>query len=281
MKELVRFSAAVAALVAGSATSFAQTVPDGYNLDTLDLSYAELVNGIPVSSSFTDSTTGPISVSKTLTGVTGSLDVVNTPVPGIHLSTVFNTSATAGARATVDEFTRYYFTIVGPGSTASVLINATGGVGFNSVNPLDNTSIQASFTLHGNQAPFVISDSLYMASGGGIISDAQGHFALHPFDQFSIANSFTLSTNVVYEVTLSANISAILGGAGPESEYAFVDPSFAISDPGYRIVLSDGFGNGIAGAVPEMSTWGMMILGFAGVGVAACRRKSRPRPIAA
>jgi hypothetical protein len=32
----------------------------------------------------------------------------------------------------------------------------------------------------------------------------------------------------------------------------------------------------IAGAVPEASTWAMMILGFAGVGFMAYRRKSKP-----
>ena len=34
-------------------------------------------------------------------------------------------------------------------------------------------------------------------------------------------------------------------------------------------------------AVPEPSTWAMMILGFAGIGFVACRRKSKPALIAA
>jgi PEP-CTERM motif len=49
---------------------------------------------------------------------------------------------------------------------------------------------------------------------------------------------------------------------------------FSISDPLYTITLSDGFGNGIAGGVPEPSTWAMMLLGFGGVGFMAYRRKS-------
>jgi hypothetical protein len=37
----------------------------------------------------------------------------------------------------------------------------------------------------------------------------------------------------------------------------------------------------VAGAVPEPSTWAMMILGFAGIGFMAYRRKSRPTFVAA
>jgi len=41
------------------------------------------------------------------------------------------------------------------------------------------------------------------------------------------------------------------------------------------------FNEPLAGAVPEPSTWAMMILGFAGVGVMAYRRKSKPALMAA
>jgi hypothetical protein len=39
-------------------------------------------------------------------------------------------------------------------------------------------------------------------------------------------------------------------------------------------VFIDNFTGGVAGAVPEPSTWAMMLLGFAGLGVMAYRRKS-------
>jgi hypothetical protein len=39
--------------------------------------------------------------------------------------------------------------------------------------------------------------------------------------------------------------------------------------------------DGFAGAVPEPSTWAMMVLGFAGVGFMAYRRKSKPALMAA
>jgi PEP-CTERM motif len=56
---------------------------------------------------------------------------------------------------------------------------------------------------------------------------------------------------------------------------ATVDPTFTI-DPSfserYNLVFSEGIQNGI-GAVPEPSTWTLLILGFAGVGFMAYRRR--------
>jgi hypothetical protein len=40
--------------------------------------------------------------------------------------------------------------------------------------------------------------------------------------------------------------------------------------------LSDGFGNGVIGAVPEFSTLAMMVLGYARVGFMAYRGKPKP-----
>jgi hypothetical protein len=47
-----------------------------------------------------------------------------------------------------------------------------------------------------------------------------------------------------------------------------------------KIAYLDNFSFG-ASAVPEPSTWAMMILGFAGIGFMAYRRKSKPALMAA
>ena len=61
-------------------------------------------------------------------------------------------------------------------------------------------------------------------------------------------------------------------------------------DNGLKIFGPDGYNGGIdnidftvsaVSAVPEPSTWAMMILGFAGVGFLAYRRKSKAAPLAA
>jgi hypothetical protein len=51
-------------------------------------------------------------------------------------------------------------------------------------------------------------------------------------------------------------------------------PYFFSLDPGQNGV--NGFLGGPTGAVPEPSTWAMMLIGFAGIGFMAYRRKSKP-----
>jgi hypothetical protein len=58
----------------------------------------------------------------------------------------------------------------------------------------------------------------------------------------------------------------------------FIDPAWLALNPGYSIVVDSAVGNGlVGGAVPEPSTWGMMLVGFAGIGFASYRRTRKPR----
>jgi hypothetical protein len=69
----------------------------------------------------------------------------------------------------------------------------------------------------------------------------------------------------------------------------YIDHSHAYladSAGAFSVLLPDGTKTGLdfnfgVGGVPEPSTWAMMILGFAGVGFMAYRRKSEPALIAA
>jgi hypothetical protein len=86
---------------------------------------------------------------------------------------------------------------------------------------------------------------------------------------------------------MEAIASSNASGCGPncittQTTTATVDPYFSI-DPAftdYSLAFSPGVGNSI-GAVPEPSTYAMLILGFAGVGFMAYRRKSQPALMAA
>jgi hypothetical protein len=55
--------------------------------------------------------------------------------------------------------------------------------------------------------------------------------------------------------------------------YAYLDPTFEI-DPSwayakdFQLEISPGYSAGGGGAVPEPSTWALMLLGFAGLGFA-------------
>jgi hypothetical protein len=65
------------------------------------------------------------------------------------------------------------------------------------------------------------------------------------------------------------------------SPYAWWDLTSVNDDDTYNVTFQIlGNVSGVS-AVPEPSTWAMMILGFAGVGFMAYRRKSKPALMAA
>jgi hypothetical protein len=84
------------------------------------------------------------------------------------------------------------------------------------------------------------------------------------------------------------NIYAITGQFNPNDGYSAAQD--ASGQNGFIGLLGDNSGNllpivtglgnpggeAFLGAVPELSTWAMMILGFAGVGFMAYRRKAKP-----
>jgi hypothetical protein len=88
-----------------------------------------------------------------------------------------------------------------------------------------------------------------------------------------------------YTVSMSAFSQAVCDGGltncysdQAEGTAAFVDPTFTL-DPSvlnpnqYTVLFSP---NILLAAVPEPSTWAMLLLGFAGIGFMAYRRKSKP-----
>jgi len=92
--------------------------------------------------------------------------------------------------------------------------------------------------------------------------------ASHPnffvsFGTFGPGNVFTGSTATT---GLQGVIALDDAGAGPDKDYDDLVLKFVVSERGSA--------NGPA--APEPATWAMMILGFAGVGLMAYRRKSRP-----
>ncbi len=89
-------------------------------------------------------------------------------------------------------------------------------------------------------------------------------------------------TGFIFDSTLSpAQLVAPFAGSGlgsrdPTSTY-FVYIAAPLADPGFQGVAQPF----TVAAVPEPSTWVMLILGFVGLGFMACRRKSKPAMMAA
>ena len=101
------------------------------------------------------------------------------------------------------------------------------------------------------------------------------------------------STGDIFDFTASSLHFTVTNGATNFAQYV----QFITDTPGEKIISASftnpnstgsfeaanfsGIGNQAVGAVPEPSTWAMMILGFAGVGFVAYRRKSKPALVAA
>ncbi len=81
----------------------------------------------------------------------------------------------------------------------------------------------------------------------------------------------TIQVGKDYEVLMSvlANADPILGGSS--STFAFVDPVTTLQGPDaykYLIIYSPGLLEGVSTAVPEPSTWTILLLGVGGMGAA-------------
>jgi len=88
---------------------------------------------------------------------------------------------------------------------------------------------------------------------------------------------FNIHSNTPYTITMSVGVFVEASSAAS----ARVDPFISALSPDDRLVFSDAIENTLVTDVPEPSTWAMMILGFAGVGFMAYRRKSKPALMAA
>ncbi len=102
---------------------------------------------------------------------------------------------------------------------------------------------------------------------------------LSSFNWSTNDQDYTFQTNTRYDIVLTTEVVSSAHRSGTASLSAFVDPTFTIDAPDpdlFQIVFSEDITNSpdVTNAVPEPSTWAMMLLGFAGVGFMAYRRKS-------
>lgn len=181
-----------------------------------------------------------------------SVQSTATPLPAMTATATANAIA-SHAFGNLD----YWFAISGPVSdqTASVNVSANWSL-FSS----SGATMQSTDFMRVNGATIVNASSF-----GG---DNNG--------------AFTTSTAVSglfynHDYLIEMNVTALVHPVGTATAfldpYLFLDPSLVAQ--GYSIVTSDGIGNSLTvNAVPESSTWAMMILGFFGLGFMAYRRKN-------
>jgi hypothetical protein len=169
----------------------------------------------------------------------------------------------------------YYIRIDGPAATNVPLI-------VNSQAALSSTNL-----IYGSGSSFLISVDYQTiayvgASYSGLTVLGGSGSITGPAGDLSIAQTLLEQTNT--DILVHMYVVADIQGNTVESTGAFLDPTFFV-DPTfaqaneYSIETSVGIGN--ISPVPEVSTWAMMMLGFAGVGFMAYCRKSKPAVMAA
>jgi PEP-CTERM motif len=278
-KFLVLAVALTVAVLAGSSMSKAQT-------QTIILPNATVFGAIAVAGDagfgvmqVKQSDTTQISFSSALAFVDASVQVNTNPSPGLSL--LAGARASTGGTAIVNiglVAMSYSMLIVGPPGTVPITIVGKGGQaaipGSSGPGALTAVTLYSRIYVDGAEAQSSIHyDPLSSNPDKGA-----------SFYTGKIWSDLLLETNTIYPVTLYAYID-------PFTEYDsgsiiftdYVDPQFIIGgdDPSdYSLVFSPGIGNGpIGGAVPEPSTWAMLLIGFAGLGFAGLRRRAKTRTV--
>jgi len=94
--------------------------------------------------------------------------------------------------------------------------------------------------------------------------------------------SFTVADGTAYNLYEDDGLYTPGPPYGCQAVYCLLGPGDPVTGgAGDPFVALDNFTVSVETAVPEPSTWAMMILGFAGVGFLAYRRKSKPALMAA
>jgi len=187
-------------------------------------------------------------------GTTNNLITLNTTVGNFHVNGTMSTS-TSGAHNTLDLSTFEIRNISGGTDTLSILVGQTDFQG-----PVTSITESGSITFHGNAGIGPSTLAFYAANG-----NTQPTLAAPGTLLFTASSTPTL----VVDSFTGTNISA------------FADPNLFSMAMLANITLQsnayvDGFAMGMdsqTSAVPEPSTWAMMLLGFAGIGSMALRRK--------
>jgi hypothetical protein len=201
--------------------------------------------------------------------ITAQIQATTSPAPTISAFVSNGVAGLTNYTSAVNNLD-YYIRIVGPdASNVPLIVNSRGS--FSSTNLVYGSSSSLLLSVGYQTIAYVgaSTSGLTILGGSGSISG--------PASDLSITQTLSAQSNT--DIFVHMYVVASIQGNTVESTGAFLDPIFFI-DPTFagadQYSIETSFGIGNVSAVPEPSTWAMMILGFAGVGFMACRRKSKP-----
>jgi len=214
---------------------------------------------------------GGAGVATVSTSVTPALTVKST-VTALGTQPFFG-NATAPymeTRATLN----YSIAIVGPGG-GNVALNVSGNGAVSTPNNQNaSAGVFLGLGLTGaigvNYTPVVglnVQNNVVLQDGSQFTDYISG-----PISGFSYSHTFSAPVNSIINVSMSV-LADDNGAPLLASSYAYLDPFFSVADDRYSILTSPGILN-VTSAVPEPSTWAMMMLGFCGLGVWSRRRRN-------
>jgi hypothetical protein len=215
-----------------------------------------------------------------------SVTIETTPSPRLSITATTDAfgPGQASSVASVNPIAiTYSMEILGPTGYVPIQVHAGGGeqvLSMTKDNIYSTTTVTSGFEIYTSnpQSPLVED-----ANSLTVTNNPQSSAPLPSPQTWTDNDTYfnTLKTNTIYQVQLFVDIGEFYDYTpGSQSFSLFVDPQFVIaaSDPGaYSLVFSPGIGNGTA--VPEPSTWAILLIGFVGVGFAGYRRMRGRVPI--
>jgi hypothetical protein len=199
--------------------------------------------------------------------ITAQIQATTLPSPSISALTSNGGAADLYGASTSNNLD-YYIRIVGPdASNVPIIVDS-------------HASLSSTNLVYGSGSSFVLSvgyqtiayvgastSGLTILGGSGSISGLASDLSI----------TQTLSEQSNTEIFVHMYVAAEVQGNSVESAGAFLDPIFSI-DPNFvganNYSIETSFGIGNVSAVPEPSTWAMLLLGFAGVGFVAYGRNT-------
>jgi hypothetical protein len=225
-----------------------------------------------------------------LASSSASAEIVNVTYTGtvssVGLSGQPNTTTDAlglfgGGDLTGDNFQVVFTFDTSQGSLSTTIADPVHGVGAGQSLTGTSSSFSASITINGFTQSVVapLNGALFQTSGDGVLDNVSGTVPGVPLGfnpdpsgvQVGIGTSidnFAVSPGLLATPSTTSDVECGCLGSGQFTVSSALGQEIVNLDPTVAVVT-----DGVTSAVPEPSTWAMMILGFCGVGFMAYRRK--------